>query len=679
MTMVEQLTLVSWKSESNPGTGIYSFQQDPESKHYMISKDSISFWKSGGGFNKNDEVLDVMLDLQSSNKSISGVRLVMDSSGKLQYLTRNPDERPVIWSEPRDPCSVLKPCGKFGICNASNEFMCNCSLGFKPAQPETWNSGDFTDGCTRNLELCLENGKANKYEFFSLTIIKYRNPENGIRVSSENKCKEECQDCNCIAYSYDGDYFAPQENTGDDWNCQIWNPNQDLRFVVPGPLDGKTIQLFLKIAVDSHDRETSGSQGKRTSFPRTVVISCTILLAALVALACTIVYMSYLRRRSEMTAIHETRGRVLGNPARFYDSERHVRGLIDLSQFREDEKNDIDVPFFDFESILHATDYFSNENKLGQGGFGPVYKGKFLGGQEIAVKRLSSASGQGLEEFKNEVMLIAKLQHRNLVKLLGYCIKGDEKILLYEYMPNKSLDNFIFDRTLCLTLKWEKRFDIILGIARGLLYLHQDSRLRIIHRDLKTSNILLDEEMNPKISDFGLARIFGGKQTEAATNKVVGTYGYMAPEYALDGFFSIKSDVFSFGVVLLEIISGKKNTRFCLSEQTLSLLGYAWRIWIEERALDLVDHTLRKSCNIGEVLKCINVGLLCVQEDPSDRPTMSAVVVMLGGETITLPSPKQPAFVLMRDFSSVDSSSSKPEQSSKSSNMELTITREEDR
>ncbi|KAG5235591.1 G-type lectin S-receptor serine/threonine-protein kinase [Salix suchowensis] len=174
-------------------------------------------------------------------------------------------------------------------------------------------------------------------------------------------------------------------------------------------------------------------------------------------------------------------------------------------------------------TIAHATDTFSDTNKLGEGGFGPVYKGILIGGQQIAVKRLSKSSGQGLDEFKNEVMLIAKLQHRNLVKLLGCCVHEDERMLIYEYMPNKSLDFFIFDQTRRKLLDWRKRINIIGGIARGLLYLHQDSRLRIIHRDIKPSNILVDEELNPKISDFGLARMFGGDQTEAKTNRVVGT------------------------------------------------------------------------------------------------------------------------------------------------------------
>ncbi|KAG5020579.1 hypothetical protein JHK87_016434 [Glycine soja] len=289
--------------------------------------------------------------------------------------------------------------------------------------------------------------------------------------------------------------------------------------------------------------------------------------------------------------------------------------------------------------LTKATRNFSSENKLGEGGFGPVYKGTLIDGKEIAVKRLSKKSVQGLDEFKNEVALIAKLQHRNLVKLLGCCIEGEEKMLIYEYMPNQSLDYFVFDETKRKFLDWGKRFNIIIGIARGLLYLHQDSRLRIIHRDLKTSNILLDENLDPKISDFGLARSFLGDQVEANTNRVAGTYGYMPPEYAARGHFSVKSDVFSYGVIVLEIVSGKKNREFSDPEHYNNLLGHAWRLWTEQRSLDLLDEVLGEPCTPFEVIRCIQVGLLCVQQRPEDRPDMSSVVLMLNCDK-ELPKPK---------------------------------------
>ncbi|XP_075650674.1 G-type lectin S-receptor-like serine/threonine-protein kinase At4g27290 isoform X2 [Castanea sativa] len=317
------------------------------------------------------------------------------------------------------------------------------------------------------------------------------------------------------------------------------------------------------------------------------------------------------------------------------------------SELGERKKEDVDVPLFNFTTVATATNKFSPANVIGAGGFGPVYKGRLCNGQDIAVKRLSKNSRQGLEEFKNEVLLIAKLQHKNLVKLLGYCVQGDEKILIYEYMPNKSLDCFIFEQNDTL-LAWPKRFDIIIGIVRGLLYLHQDSRLQVIHRDLKASNILLDINLNPKISDFGLARTFVGDESEVKTDRVVGTYGYMSPEYAVDGRFSVKSDVFSMGVLMLEIVSAMKIRNFFHPNHHHNLLGHAWLLWKEGRALELSYTCLEDSHSRSQILRCIQVGLLCVQKFPEDRPIMSCVYSMLTNEEAILPQPKQPGFFIER-------------------------------
>ncbi|CAN6356532.1 unnamed protein product [Urochloa humidicola] len=300
---------------------------------------------------------------------------------------------------------------------------------------------------------------------------------------------------------------------------------------------------------------------------------------------------------------------------------------------------------FDFEQLLEGTNNFSEENKLGQGGFGAVYKGQFSEGLEIAVKRLASDSGQGFIEFKNEVQLIAKLQHRNLVRLLGCCSQEEEKILVYEYLPNKSLDFFIFDENKRALLDWNTRLAIIEGIGHGLLYLHKHSRLCVIHRDLKPSNVLLDSEMNPKISDFGLAKIFTSNNTEGnTTRRVVGTYGYMAPEYASEGHFSIKSDVFSFGVLVLEIICGRRNSGGHECGNFINLLGYAWQLYQEGRWSELVDASLIPIREPTEIMKCINIALLCVQEKAADRPTMLDVIAMLSSKTMALVEPKHPAY-----------------------------------
>ncbi|GMN69601.1 hypothetical protein TIFTF001_038644 [Ficus carica] len=283
----------------------------------------------------------------------------------------------------------------------------------------------------------------------------------------------------------------------------------------------------------------------------------------------------------------------------------------DIGDFNNDVPN---LHVFSLASIEEATDQFSIENKLGEGGYGP---GVLPNGQEIAVKKLSTSSTQGFEEFKNEVVLTAKLQHVNLVKVSGFCIEREEQMLIYEYMPNKSLDMYLFDPIRRYLLDWKKRVNIIEGVIQGLLYLQEYSRFTIIHRDLKASNILLDQDMRPKISDFGIARIFTKDVHEANTRRVVGTYGYIPPEYARHGLYSSKLDVYSFGVLLLQIISN---------------------------GMEFMEPSLNDTSSSCKLMKCLQIALLCVQENANDRPSMLEVSSMLKPENVVVPIPKNPAF-----------------------------------
>ncbi|KAJ3670354.1 hypothetical protein LUZ60_010678 [Juncus effusus] len=329
-------------------------------------------------------------------------------------------------------------------------------------------------------------------------------------------------------------------------------------------------------------------------------------------------------------------------------TKHKARKRLISDEFSSDHIESIDSLLIDFSTLKAATTNFNESNKLGEGGFGAVYKGVLPNGEEIAVKRLSKDSGQGLGELKNELVLVAKLQHKNLVRVLGVCLEEQEKLLVYEYVPNRSLDTILFDPFKKGELDCMKRLKIINGIARGLQYLHEDSQLKIVHRDLKASNILLDNDMNPKIADFGLARLFPVDQTVDVTKRVVGTLGYMAPEYVMHGFFSIKSDVFSFGVLLLEIITGKRNSDSFDLDQSENLLSSTWDNWTNGTILETIDPLIE--CPMSEIIRHVHIGLLCVQEDHSDRPRMSEVVIMLSdNDTISLLAPSKPAFYLRRN------------------------------
>ncbi|MQM01968.1 hypothetical protein Taro_034730 [Colocasia esculenta] len=601
--------LVAWKAGDDPSPGEFSVAMDPDTPMQVRIYRGSQTWMRGliwkgapvGGAERVNSTLSIYVPVIDINgDEIDNSFFVTEGSGLMRWVLQpNGHLSRVFWSQssggwtvlesfPTDACSFYALCGPNGLCVGNGS--CRCMEGFVPQKKEAWSAGNFFGGCVRVAPVACGEGDG----FLRLEGIKVPDRFMVVKNVTAVECEEVCRrNRSCTAY-----FFANTTSYESSTRCLVWA--------------GELVDLQ----------------------------STATLPAAELSLASCPVE----RREDNLSVPYKYAG--MRTPGKMLASDPKFSGML------RSKENTVESLLFHFSTIVAATGNFSASNVLGQGGFGPVYKGK-LQDEEVAVKRLSKCSGQGFEEFKNEVELIARLQHQNIVQLVGWCLHKDEKILIYEYLPNRSLDQFIFDPSRSAELDWAKRFHIIQGIAHGLLYLHQHSRLHVVHRDLKTSNILVDGALNPKISDFGLARMFGANQTEATTERIVGTYGYMSPEYALNGLFSEKSDVFSFGVILLEIICGKRNARFYPYKESLNLLGYAWHLWEEKRWLEMVDPVILESCNPSEVEKCVQVGLLCVQEDLDSRATMSSAVQMLlrkQGEGFQ--SPKVPAFAIGRKQSS---------------------------
>ncbi|GAV67414.1 Pkinase domain-containing protein/S_locus_glycop domain-containing protein/B_lectin domain-containing protein/Pkinase_Tyr domain-containing protein/PAN_2 domain-containing protein/DUF3403 domain-containing protein [Cephalotus follicularis] len=679
--MGENHVFRSWKSANDPSPGNFTIGVDPHGAPQIVIWDGPNRrWRSGQW---NGLIFTGVPNMTASTNYLYGFKLSSHEADGSAYFTYVPSnasdlmrfyirsdgrEEKLVWndgerdwdlmqSQPANDCELYNYCGDFGVCTATESIKCGCMDGFDPRYPQEWSRGNWSGGCVRrtrlqcqrNTSVAGENGGQDGFK--SLTSLKLPDFADSVSLGTTDACKQMClNNCSCNAY-------ANVNGIG----CLIWT--EDLidvqRFDNGGNL------LFLRLA--------HSELGDKSVLSTPVII--VIVVGGVVFLVLIIWLFWRFKAKLRVFQTSSSYSGLRKSEIQVYDISNSREYSTDLSGPTElvlegSQVNGQEFPLFSFSLVAAATNNFSEENKLGQGGFGPVYKGKLPGGQEIAVKRLSRVSGQGLEEFKNEIILIAKLQHRNLVRILGCCIQGEERLLVYEYMPNKSLDCFLFDSTKQAVLDWRKRFAIIEGVARGLIYLHRDSRLRIIHRDLKVSNILLDEDMNPKISDFGMARIFGGNQNEANTNRVVGTYGYMSPEYAMEGLFSFKSDVYSFGVLLLEIICGRKNTSFRSSDHS-SLVGYAWHLWSEGTPTELIHPSIQDLRYQNEVLRCIHVAMLCVQDSPTSRPSMEKVILYLESETASLPLPKQPTFTSMRN--SIDTDIFSEGQEIESSNV-LTVT-----
>ncbi|XP_011086150.1 G-type lectin S-receptor-like serine/threonine-protein kinase At1g11300 [Sesamum indicum] len=634
----EKNILTSWRSPQDPGLGNFTTTVEPlEIPQSFVWKNGYPYWRSGPwngqiflgmpymkSFYKhgmdvvNDHLGSAYLIFTNLNSSIL-MYYVLKSSGNLEEKLWSDEkgEWLITWSSIVNECDIYGTCGPFASCNAQDEPICSCFPGYEPKNKDEWNAGTWSSGCTRRTPLrCQKKNPVGKEDVF-LKLSQVKLPDHVKWLPAPDAdCRSQClSNCSCIAYAY----YA-------GIGCMTWAGSliDVQKFSDVGP------DLYIRVA----HKELSYKQ-----YWKAVTAAIVVLAFVSILLCAHFMRKLFLKFRGEAdTGCSEDR------------IAKHNMHGVKLEA----------LPLFKFGTLSNATKKFDTTNKLGQGGFGPVFKGKLPNGQEIAVKRLARSSNQGLEEFMNEVEVISRLQHRNLVRLLGCCVDHEEKMLVYEYMPNGSLDSYLFDSHKQLLLDWQTRIVVIEGICRGLLYLHRDSRLRIIHRDLKASNILLDEELNPKISDFGMARIFCCKEDQANTTRVVGTYGYMPPEYALRGIFSEKSDVYSFGVLLLEILSGRRNTSFYHEDQQLFLIAYAWKLWNEDKIMNLVDPIIYDPRMEPDVVRYANVGLLCVQEAAADRPNTKTVLSMLSSEIVELPRPKQPPFTAIQMSSESECSQMNP-------------------
>ncbi|KAG2571734.1 hypothetical protein PVAP13_7KG118755 [Panicum virgatum] len=386
------------------------------------------------------------------------------------------------------------------------------------------------------------------------------------------------------------------------------------------------------------------SHGKKMQ--KTLIMLILSSATGIVVITVILVHIWYLRRKQSIKMRHVVEAGIPGE--NMYDQEDEQWSM------EEEEDKDgerMSCQLYSYQVLEAATCHFSNRSKIGSGGFGTVYKGILENGREVAVKRLRD-SKRNLQELEREISIVATLCHKNLVRFLGYCFQDEGKFLVYEYVPNNSLDKFWYKAcSQSQKLEWATWFNIILGVARGLQFLHDKG---IIHRDLKPHNVLLDENFTPKIADFDLMRTYDKQKTHGSTEKVAGTFGYIAPECTSGRKFllSIKSDVYSYGVLVLEVITGHKIYTF-EGQKSEGLVEYVWQHWEEKRAGDIVDGDLLgvagQELAARQAQRCVHVALLCVQSDRSRRPTMGQVIAMLTSDDggMELPEPSLPGYLVV--------------------------------
>lgn len=593
----QNMHLISWKNSENPAPGLFALELQQNTSSYIIRwNKSVPYWNSGPWDGKIFSWVPEMRAnyiynfsyVSNENESYFTYslydpsiisRFVMDISGQIQQLSwlESTKQWNLFWSQPRTQCEVYAFCGPFGICNQQSLPFCSCLKGFQASSSNSWNLSDFSAGCARKTRLqcgndSLANGKRDK--FLEMPNMKLPDHPQTVAVGSSSECESTClNNCSCTAYAY-GDH------------CSIWIGDLlNLQQLTSTDTSGGT--LYLKLAAS----ELPNSRNSKAIIIG-VVLGSVAGIAILVGL---IAFVIFRRRRGAIGTAKAVEGSLVA---------------------------------FGYRDLQNVTKNFSE--KLGGGGFGSVFKGILPDSTVIAVKKLESIS-QGEKQFRTEVSTIGTIQHVNLVRLRGFCSEGTKKLLVYDYMPNGSLDSQLFHEKNSGVLDWNTRYQIALGTARGLVYLHEKCRDCIIHCDIKPENILLDAELCPKVADFGLAKLVGREFSRVLTT-MRGTRGYLAPEWISGVAITTKADVYSYGMMLFEFVSGRRNSEPSADGKIRFFPTWAASLITQGGdVLSLLDPRLEGNADVEEVTRICRLACWCIQDDETHRPPMGQVVQILEG------------------------------------------------
>ncbi|XVE49812.1 hypothetical protein DITRI_Ditri01bG0111600 [Diplodiscus trichospermus] len=588
--------LTSWKNKEDPAPGLFSLELDPNgtNQYVILWNGSERYWTSGA-WDEQTRIFSLVPEMRlnyiynfsyvtNENESYFTYslynpatisRFIMDVSGQIKQLTwlESSKQWNLFWSQPRQQCEVYAYCGSFGSCNEKSLPFCNCLTGFQPKNETNWNLNDYSDGCERKTKLKCEdaspaNGKSDK--FLESPNMKLPEHAQSMAVRSISECESTClNNCSCTAYAYDSD------------GCKIWLGDL-LNLQQEDASNGKTLHIRLAASEFSSSSNNKG-----------------IIIGAIAGSVCLFIGLVLL-------AMWRWRRRTMKTP-------KAVQGSLLAFGYRD---------------LQIVTKNFSE--KLGGGGFGSVFKGTLPDSTVIAVKQLESIS-QGEKQFRTEVSTIGTIQHVNLVRLRGFCSEGTRKLLVYDYMPNGSLDAHLFHEKDSKALDWKTRYQIALGTARGLVYLHEKCRDCIIHCDIKPENILLDAEFCPKVADFGLAKLVGRDFSRVLTT-MRGTRGYLAPEWISGVPITAKADAYSYGMMLFEFVSGSRNSEQSEDGKVKFFPSLAASLITEQGdVLSLLDPRLNGDAPVEELSRICKVACWCIQDDESHRPSMGQVVQILEG------------------------------------------------